>query len=508
MSMMGLRGNSIKRKLMSMSVLSSGVGLLLACATFLVYDFVTFRETMARVLSTQADIVGYNSISPLVFQDGEAAEETLSALTAEPNVIAAAVYDKQGRLFATYTREGLPDAFEGPRALSSHQDSQQFTQRHLTVFRGITFRGEQIGTVFIQSDLHELFARLQKIIGIGLIVLVLSILAALLIAFRLQRSFSRPISGLAEAATRISQEKDYSVRVPPSGSRDELGLLIEAFNEMLSQIQQRDAALLRAHQEVELKVTERTQELEAINKELESFTYSVSHDLRAPLRRIDGFAQLLIEDYYSALPEDAQRYLSRVRDGTRQMGCLVDDLLNLARIGRKEINRQVTGLDSVLSEVVSEQKRELDNRNIEWRLQPLPFADCDPALLNVVMTNLISNAVKYTRPRERAVIEVGAFEQNGNSVIYVRDNGVGFSMKYADKLFGVFQRLHRVEDFEGTGVGLATVQRIIHKHGGKIWVEAELDKGACFYFTLAPPGDDEPAFVEEPEKEAHGARAG
>jgi len=231
----------------------------------------------------------------------------------------------------------------------------------------------------------------------------------------------------------------------------------------------------------------RASELEAANNELEAFTYSVSHDLRAPLRHIDGFSQLLVEEYGPQLPEEVRRYLSRIQGGARQMGQLVDDLLNLARISRKEIKLQVTGLGSVVEQVVSELKPETGERAIDWKIELLPFVECDPALMKQVFANLLSNAVKYTRPRERAVIEVGSMNGNGQPAVFVRDNGVGFSMKYADKLFGVFQRLHRAEDFEGTGVGLAIVQRIIHKHGGRVWVEAELDKGATFYFTLRPP---------------------
>lgn len=228
-------------------------------------------------------------------------------------------------------------------------------------------------------------------------------------------------------------------------------------------------------------------DLEAVNKELEAFTYSVSHDLRAPLRHVDGFAKLLCEEFAPQLDATAQHYLSRIQAGTRQMAQLVDDLLNLARVGRQEPRRQATGLNSLVSEVVAELKPEAQGRPIEWRIGGLPFADCDPALVKQVFANLISNALKFTRPRAPGIIEVGQLERNGQPVIFVRDNGVGFSMKYADKLFGVFQRLHRAEDFEGTGVGLATVQRIIHKHGGQVWAEAELDKGATFYFTLGSP---------------------
>ena len=166
------------------------------------------------------------------------------------------------------------------------------------------------------------------------------------------------------------------------------------------------------------------------------------------------------------------------------MGLLVDELLNLARVGRHSLSLQVAGLNSIVQEVVSILKPESEGRQVKWNVADLPFVECDPVLIKQVLQNLMANALKFTRPRSRAVIEVGQINENGHPAIFVRDNGVGFSMKYADKLFGVFQRLHRAEDFEGTGIGLATVQRIIQKHGGRVWVEAELDRGATFYFTL------------------------
>jgi len=243
----------------------------------------------------------------------------------------------------------------------------------------------------------------------------------------------------------------------------------------------------KLNEQLEQRVAQRTAQLEDSNKELEAFTYSVSHDLRAPLRHIDGFSKLLLEEYSTALPDEARHYLTRVREGTRRMGQLVDELLNLGRVGRKELSGQLTGLNSLVEEVRSQLEPELAGRKIEWKIGELPFVECDPALMRQVLVNLLSNAVKFTRPRECAVIEVGALEGHNPAVIFVRDNGVGFSMKYADKLFGIFQRLHRAEDFEGTGVGLATVQRIIHKHGGRVWAEAKLNKGATFYFTLQAP---------------------
>jgi len=230
---------------------------------------------------------------------------------------------------------------------------------------------------------------------------------------------------------------------------------------------------------------QRVNELNTVNRELEAFSYSVSHDLRAPLRHVDGFSKILLDEFGGQLPAEAQRLLARVRSGATHMGLLVDDLLNLSRVSRKELNVQVTGLDAVVSGVVAELQAGINGRQVEWRVEQLPFVVCDPALMRAVFTNLISNALKFTRTREPAVIEIGHRTEDGRPVIFVRDNGVGFSMKYADKLFGVFQRLHRAEDFEGTGIGLATVQRVIHKHGGRVWAEAELDRGATFYFTLA-----------------------
>ena len=226
--------------------------------------------------------------------------------------------------------------------------------------------------------------------------------------------------------------------------------------------------------------------LKTANQELEAFAYSVSHDLRAPIRQIDGFSRLLMEQCGPALDPKAQHYLRRVRESAQRMGLLVDDLLRLAHVGRQDLLPRPVSLGAMLQEVLADLQGELGDRDVKWNIEPLPTVACDPGLVKVVLTNLLTNAVKYTRPRRPAVIEVGQQLYNARTAVFVRDNGVGFDMKYADRLFGVFQRLHRAEEFEGTGVGLATVQRIVRKHGGDIWVEAELDKGATFYFTLGP----------------------
>jgi signal transduction histidine kinase len=484
--MIGVRNYSIRQKLTWMNMLVSGAALLLACTAFAFFELADFRQTLARGLSIQAQIVGANSASALLFNDPDSAGNTLSALKAAPNIVSASIYTPAGTVFATYSRDGADQVLPLGPAPAGQTEEYRFTADELILVRAIDFQGKRIGTVGIRSDLREVNARLVRYAGIVTLVLLVSLLAAFLFSSIFQKATARPIAQLAETARIVSREKKYSIRAPVTTNADEIAVLIDAFNEMLAQIQERDSALQAARDELELRVVRRTAQLEAVNRELESFTYSVAHDLRAPLRHIQGFADALTEDCAEGLEPSARGYLDRIVESTRRMDRLINDLLGLAHVGRQELHFQAVELNALVRDVIQDTSDESRNRNIQWRIGELPVLECDPGLIKLVFYNLLSNAVKYTRPRDPAVIEIGQMTIDGERTFFVRDNGVGFNMKYAHKLFGVFERLHRQEDFEGTGVGLATVQRIIHKHGGRIRAEGGIDRGATFFFTLSP----------------------
>jgi PAS domain S-box-containing protein len=284
------------------------------------------------------------------------------------------------------------------------------------------------------------------------------------------------------AASRWALQRD---------AREQPAAILETNND-ITERKRREEEIDRLNQELakraeglDQELAKRAAELETTNKELESFAYSVSHDLRAPLRHTVGFAELLQKQASSSLDDKSRRYMQLILESSKRMGNLIDDLLGFSRIGRAETNKSEVDMESLVGEVVAELGQETKDRNIDWNIGPLPVCYGDRSMLKVVLMNLLSNAVKFTRIRKRVEIEIGCADRcEDQAELFVRDNGAGFDMQYVDKLFGVFQRLHLAEEFEGTGIGLATVQRIIHRHGGEVRAEGAVDQGAAFYFSL------------------------
>jgi len=594
---MFLKNMPIRRKLMTVILLTSGAVLLLTCVSFFAYEFFTFRHTTVRQLSTLGEIIAANSTAALAFDSPEDAKEILAALKAEKHIIAAGLYDEKGNLFSHYPSDMPASNLPG----TPEQDGYRFHQAHLIVFQPVKQGAKRLGSLYLISDMGAMRERFQLYAFIVVLVIALSFVLAFILSRNLQRSVSQPILALAETARAISERRDYAVRATRTGD-DELGDLTDAFNQMLTQIQEQNLALsqhkerlenivesmgdayvsfnkhweytfvnnkalglmgkqkdelvgktlweafpdtkgttfdteyhrvleeriprsfeihyssyamwleVRAYphedgiavfytdiskyrkaeeeirsfnQNLEQKVLERTNELKAANEELESFSYSVSHDLRAPLRSVHGYMKIFAEDYAEKMDGEAQRIMNIIIENAKKMGQLIDDLLEFSKLGRRELMKANIPMQDIVNVIWEEQRKMEVGRQIEFCLHDLPSAYADSVTIKQVWMNLISNAIKYTLGKEKSAIEIGAQERESEIIYFVKDNGAGFDMRYYDKLFGVFQRLHKATEFEGTGVGLAIAHRIISKHGGRIWANAQPNKGATFYFSLS-----------------------
>jgi len=467
-----------------MNMLVSGFALLIAGAAFAAYDVATFRDELVRNVSTQAQIVASNSVSSVLFNDPKTAQQTLAALEASPDIVLAQIYTNEGQLFASYSRTGVVPVTAPPHLPADRAEIARLDTASIDLARRIVFQGSPAGVVRIQADLQDMYDRLRNYALIVGAVLFVSLAGALLVSRVSQRAISSPLIAVAAVSRRVSQEKDYSVRAEPVQTPHELSVLVDSFNTMLSEIQQRDQSLHEAQAQLERRVRERTEELDASNKELEAFSYSVSHDLRAPLRHVTGFANLLEQHAGPALDDQGRRYVNTITEAAARMATLIDDLLAFSRMGRASLAKRRVDLSQIVEDARAEVSTDINGRRIVWNVQPLPPVEADPALLRPVMVNLLSNAIKYTKTREEARIDIGTESRSGEVIVFVRDNGVGFDMAYAHKLFGVFQRLHRADEFTGTGIGLANVRRIVQRHGGRTWAEGAVDAGATFYFSL------------------------
>ena len=472
------RDAPIQHKLMRVILLTCGAVLLLTCSAYFAYEYLTFRHTTIRQVSILGKIITENSTAALAFDSRQDADQILASLKAEPHIVAACLFDKNGDVFSRYpaklSESSLPklDTVENFR----------FENSHLIGFQPVVQGSVKLGTLYLKSDMGAIYERVQLYGTIAVLVIIISLLLAYFLSKKLQRGISEPILSLAQTAKAISERKDYSVRATKIGN-DELGSLTDAFNQMLSEIHGQNEQIQSFNQRLERLIEKRTQDLESANKELEAFSYSVSHDLRAPLRSIIGFSRILIEDYNDKLDSDGQDTLKAVIRNGERMGQLIDDLLAFSKLGRQNLSKVPLDLENITRSVAGDLKGQY-NVASEITVNPLLPVMGDSSMLKQVMQNLLSNALKYSTRKEKAIIEVGSYQDNGSHVYFVKDNGAGFDMQYYDKLFGVFQRLHSATEFEGTGVGLALVHRIITKHGGKIWANGKENEGATFYFSL------------------------
>lgn len=476
--------NTISAKLTRLNLLVTGLALLLACLAFLAYDFFSYRESLVQNLFTVAQITGTNSVTALAFDDPEAAASTLNGLKNSPDVISAAIVDNNGKIFANYQRADATGNTPTPALGQDSGRSEWARGSEVLVGTRILFSDKSVGTVYILARFSELGRRLRRYGLIVLAIFLLSIGAATLLTTAFRRMVTEPITRLAGTARLITREKDYALRAEKTENEDELTALVDSFNDMLHEIQTRDHALADARESLEKRVHERTAELRAANKEMESFSYSVAHDLRGPLDVISGMSYVIQSTFQEKLGIEGAEMLDAIQHSTQSMASLIDDLLNLARATSVGLERRQIDLTAIAQSVAEDLVITNPERQVQFTIAEGALVHADQGLMNVVMNNLIRNAWKYTSRHVRASIEFAWTVQGGRRIFFVRDDGAGFDPKKANRLFQPFQRMHSSSEFPGTGIGLATVQRIIARHGGRVWADGKVERGATFYFTL------------------------
>jgi len=472
-----MRALSIKQKLTMVMLLTIFAGVVLIGVFFMGYERVQTREQLVHEIAVITKVAYSQVTAALEFDDLNTLQESANSLDFDYTIDVVCIYDGELDLKAR-SFPGTARAIPCPD--NPHADTTGFVNSKYQHIEDVFSESVRVGTIFISANMDYVNSQIQRYFYMMLTALGIVSIVSLLVAMVLQKAVTDPISELAVTAASIATERDFSLRANKT-SDDEIGQMVDAFNAMLVAIEQRDQELRSHKAELESKVEERTSELKAANQELEAFSYSVSHDLRSPLRAIDGFSQALMEDYSQDLDATALGYLERVRMASQRMGVLIDSMLWLSRVTRQEIVARTVDFTLMCEEVVKDVRERDPNRNIQVTVQRGMTMRCDSRLMRIVITNLVDNAFKYTQKVEQPEVVIGCKE----GVYYIQDNGAGFDMRYVDKLFGAFQRLHSKDEFEGTGVGLATVARVVHRHGGDIWAESVVDRGTTFYFTVA-----------------------
>jgi signal transduction histidine kinase len=486
--MINFKDLPIRTKLISFIMISALLSVFILSSVFIFQRYHSFKQQITDEFSAIAQIIADRSNAAILFEDKRALTEILASLTLHPQVSLACTFNSEDQLLAEYSKV---TAAEAGTTTTRHcpetagEPRHYFDANYFYIGEPIKVNGENSGMVFIQASTAKLT---QEVVTTSVSALALSslvIFLAFIFARYIQRFITNPLLELQQATGNVSLDIEKMPEVKKHNN-DEVGALVDAFNTMIHTIAEQNKIILAHTDNLEQEVSERTKELAMANRELEAFSYSVSHDLKAPLRTIEGFSLALEEDYGHQLDSTALHYLNRVRAGSAKMTQLISNLLQLSRVTRLELKKQSIDLTVMAGKISSELLSDEMDREIQFDIAPGLLATGDPVLVEILMDNLISNAWKYSQKVLNAKVEIGSQQQMGNTVFYIRDNGAGFDMKYANQLFKPFNRLHSAEEFDGTGIGLATVSRIIERHHGKIWVKSAPNKGTTFYFTLFP----------------------
>jgi len=470
----------IKKKLSMIIMTSALLAVVLLSSVFVVYEYISLRNSIIKEFSTTSKIIANRSHAALLFSDTATLQENVDSLKIHDDVKATCLYNEADDILA-YFNKG--DNSKGDCPIHPSRNLNHFDDQYYQVSLPIVVDGESMGLLYIKVSLKSLNGHLSTYVIATAVFSLIIILAVFIFSSYLQNFITTPLLLLKNTARQVTKNKDYTLRASKE-SHDEIGDMVDTFNEMLSTLQDQNKTIINDAESLELKVGERTKELAIANQELEAFSYSVSHDLRSPLRAIDGFSKALLEDYGHDLDHTAHDYLKRVRKASQKMGELIGSLLQLSRVTRKELKDTHFDLSDLVMNIVHQLQEQDPERIIDIQIQPEMYMMGDEQLIEVALDNLIGNAWKYSKYEKFPKIEIGYFVENDHTVYFVKDNGAGFDNKYAKNLFTAFQRLHSPEQFEGTGIGLATVFRIIQRHHGEIWAKSVLDEGATFYFTL------------------------
>lgn len=486
---------SIRNKLIMIQVATAFLAVLICCTIFVYNNIKVFKETSVDNKNSIAEVVGINAAPALEFADHDAANAMLAKFKSNPSILNAIILDKTGREFARYNKPG-EEAFS-PSLLNGHDAADQNSLgRRFTVSYRIKDK-DYLGTVVIRSDITEFGEIILGYLKIGIIILMASLAVAFIISTLLQRSITNRLLALVSKTRKVAETGDYSIRVSATGD-DEIGVLSEAFNNMLEQIEKMKRDLSGINIELERRVKIRTAELETANKELQlkseeltrsnqelsQYAYVASHDLQEPLRTITNYVGLLEEKYSGQADEETQLYMKFAVTAAARMKNLINHLLDFSRIGR---NVTFSKVDSarVLGELIEEMAESIREGDAEIISSGLPVLIANEIEIKQLFQNLISNAIKFRKKETPLIIEIRAEERPNEWLFMIKDNGIGMEEKYHDKIFIIFQRLHNTSQYPGTGIGLATCKKIVSIHNGTMWVESKLSVGSSFYFTIS-----------------------